>query len=153
VICEDGLNITELAARHVLLGCDAVDLQAATYRSWKHRLFLTARAVRALACHSPGAARAQAKVVMLGSTQSGKNKLALQFVRGQHDERRQGTIGAAFLSKEIDTEEGTVKLEIWDAAGQERYRSLAPMFYRCATAAVVVFQLGTRMNFGKPKAG
>ena len=41
----------------------------------------------------------------------------------------------------------TIKFEIWDTAGQERYRSLAPMYYRGATAAVVVYDVGSLESF------
>ncbi|KAF9617668.1 hypothetical protein IFM89_037902 [Coptis chinensis] len=40
---------------------------------------------------------------------------------------------------------GTVKFDIWDWPGQERYHSLAPMYYRGAAAAVIVYDI-TSMN-------
>lgn len=72
---------------------------------------------------------------------------------------------AAFMTQTVPLEDHTVKFEIWDTAGpyggqwflsyvcappycchpertgQERYRSLAPMYYRGAAAALVVFDL------------
>ena len=46
----------------------------------------------------------------------------------------QSTIGAAFLTHTINVppSDEQVKFEIWYTAGQERYRSLAPMYYRSA---------------------
>ena len=39
------------------------------------------------------------------------------------------------------------RLELWDTNGQERYRSLAPLYYRGAQAAVVVFDVTERQTF------
>merc|ERR1711862_10457 len=54
-----------------------------------------------------------------------------------------GTIGASFLSKSLalSGDRQPVKLKIWDTAGQEKYRSLAPMYYRGSAAAILVFDL------------
>jgi len=45
----------------------------------------------------------------------------------------------------------TIKFEIWDTAGQERYHSLAPMYYRGAKAAIVVFDITSRVSFEKAR--
>ena len=52
---------------------------------------------------------------------------------------------AAFLSQTVCLNDVTVKFEIWDTAGQERYHSLAPMYYRGAQAAVVVYDITSRV--------
>ncbi len=43
-------------------------------------------------------------------------------------------------------------LHQWDTAGQERYHSLAPMYYRGASAAVVVYDIGSAESFAKAQA-
>ena len=43
--------------------------------------------------------------------------------------------------KTVSYDNTEVELNIWDTGGQERYRSLAPMFYRGAQAAVVVYDI------------
>lgn len=42
--------------------------------------------------------------------------------------------------------DATVRFDIWDTVGQERYHSLAPMYYRCAVAAVVVYDISSTMS-------
>ena len=76
----------------------------------------------------------QFKLVLLGESAVGKSSLVLRFVKGQFHEYQESTIGAAFLTQ-------TVKFEIWDTAGQEGYHSLAPMYYRGAQAAIVVYDI------------
>ena len=39
-----------------------------------------------------------------------------------------------------------IKFEIWDTAGQERYHSLAPMYYRGAHAAIVVYDMTSKVE-------
>jgi len=44
-----------------------------------------------------------------------------------------------------------VKLQLWDTAGQERYHALAPLYYRGASVAVVVYDITRRETFGTLK--
>ena len=80
------------------------------------------------------------KVVLLGDSGVGKSSLALRFVTNEFKPYSESTVGASFMSKSIrvpitpsseldkSTEvERNVGLKIWDTAGQEKYRSLAPM--------------------------
>ncbi|POY73054.1 putative Small monomeric GTPase [Rhodotorula taiwanensis] len=81
------------------------------------------------------------KLVLLGESAVGKSSLVLQFVKGQFDDYRESTIGAAFLTQTI-----------WDTAGQERYKSLAPMYYRSAHAAVVVYDITSAPSLQKARS-
>jgi small GTP-binding protein len=47
----------------------------------------------------------------------------------------------------MTTSKGAVTLQIWDTAGQEKYRALTPMYYRNARAALVVFDLTNHQSF------
>jgi small GTP-binding protein len=53
----------------------------------------------------------------------------------------ESTVGAAFLTKVFTAEGVSMRLDIWDTGGSERYKSLAPMYYRDARAAIVVFDV------------
>ncbi|KAG6479362.1 hypothetical protein ZIOFF_062825 [Zingiber officinale] len=60
-------------------------------------------------------------------------------------------IGAAFFSQTLAVSDATVKLEILDTAGQERYHSLAPIYYRGAAAAVIVYDISKLESFERAK--
>lgn len=60
---------------------------------------------------------------------------------------QESTIGAAFLSQTISLIEGTVKFDIWDTTGQERYHSLVTMYYRGAAAAVIVYDITNMVRY------
>jgi len=92
------------------------------------------------------------KIVLLGESAVGKSSLVLRIIepKAPFEEFTESTIGAAFRTQTIATENGTlVKLEIWDTAGQERYKSLAPMYYRNAHCAVVVYDVTNRESYNK----
>ena len=76
--------------------------------------------------------------MLLGDTGVGKSSLVLKFVTGTFKSHSESTIGASFMSKLLTIDETTVKCQIWDTAGQEKYHSLAPMYYRNAACAILV---------------
>jgi Ras-related protein Rab-7A len=57
------------------------------------------------------------------------------------------TIGADFLSKEIEVDDQAVTLQIWDTAGQERFQGLGTTFYRGSDAAIFVFDVARKQTF------
>ena len=67
-------------------------------------------------------------VVIVGETAVGKSSLTLKFVNNVYRENIIATIGAAYLSKSISVtssksgKKETIKFNIWDTAGQEKYR-------------------------------
>lgn len=90
------------------------------------------------------------KLVLLGDSGVGKSCIVLRFVRGQFDPTSKVTVGASFLSQTIALQDlTTVKFEIWDTAGQERYAALAPLYYRGAAVAVVVYDITNPDSFNK----
>jgi len=93
----------------------------------------------------------QFKLVLLGESAVGKSSLVLRFVKGQFHEFQESTIGASFLTQTVCLDDTTVKFEIWDTAGQERYHALAPMYYRGAQAALVVYDITNADTLEKAK--
>ncbi|CBN79787.1 Rab22, RAB family GTPase [Ectocarpus siliculosus] len=87
----------------------------------------------------------EVKVVLLGDTGVGKSSLVHRFVTNNFKPYSESTIGASFMSKMIMVDGSPMKFQIWDTAGQEKYHSLAPMYYRGAGAAIVVYDI-TKMH-------
>eukprot|EP01036_Dinobryon_divergens_P027419 gene27419-36191_t len=87
----------------------------------------------------------EVKVVLLGDTGVGKSSLVLRFVTNNFKPYSESTIGASFMSKMVTVNSKPIKFQIWDTAGQEKYHSLAPMYYRGAAAAIIVYDI-TREN-------
>ena len=70
------------------------------------------------------------KVVMLGNVAVGKSSLLKRFLSQRFDEKQETTIGASFFAKILTINGQNIKFQIWDTAGQEKYRALAPMYYK-----------------------
>mmetsp|Transcript_25758 Transcript_25758/g.43696 ORF Transcript_25758/g.43696 Transcript_25758/m.43696 type:complete len:207 (+) Transcript_25758:28-648(+) len=98
------------------------------------------------------------KVVILGESGVGKSSLALRFVTDEFRPYSEATIGASFMSKsmtitptndekEQKSTERNISFKIWDTAGQEKYRSLAPMYYRGSSAAILVYDIANPSTF------
>jgi small GTP-binding protein len=81
------------------------------------------------------------RVVLIGDTQVGKTSLIHRFVRSSFDRQTKGTIGAVFHTYEQTWNGRQVIMQIWDTAGQEKYRSLGPIYYRNSAAGIAVFDM------------
>lgn len=62
-------------------------------------------------------------------------------------EEHKATIGADFLTKEVEIDDYLVTLQIWDTAGQERFQALGNAFYRGSDACVLVYDISSRESF------
>jgi len=87
------------------------------------------------------------KVVVLGTARVGKSCLAVQYKEGTFRSDILNTIGASFMAKTEMVGSKKIKFQIWDTAGQEKYRSLAPMYYRGAAAAILVYDMTDSASF------
>ncbi|MBN3295702.1 ras-related protein Rab-5B isoform X2 [Amia ocellicauda] len=88
------------------------------------------------------------KMVLLGSSGVGKSSLAIRFTK---DEFRctVPTVGSAYLTHLVCLYDTTLRFEIWDTAGQEKYHSVTPLYYRGAQAALVVYDITKRESFAR----
>lgn len=89
----------------------------------------------------------EVKVVLLGEQGVGKSSIVLRFSANVWDRFTESTIGASFMSKLLLVDGVPIKFQIWDTAGQEKYHSLAPMYYRAAAAAIVVYDITSLASF------
>jgi len=89
------------------------------------------------------------KVVLLGDSNVGKTSIVQRFAMDKFDPDSQTTHGASFISKslEIPDFKSTVRFHIWDTAGQEKYHSMASMYYQDAAAAIVTFDMTDIKSF------
>ena len=69
------------------------------------------------------------KLVFLGEQSVGKTSLITRFMYDTFDSNYQATIGIDFLSKTMYLDDRTVRLQLWDTAGQEEYDRLRPLSY------------------------
>ena len=85
------------------------------------------------------------KIVLLGDPAVGKSSLVQRFCSDKFEDKYKITIGGAYLQKEVNLKNGDIlKLHIWDTGGQEKFRSMASLYYKDAVAAILVFDLSNK---------
>ena len=82
------------------------------------------------------ASRSHHKVVLIGDSMAGKSSILHRLTKGVFLRDYRSTVGTGCGSW---TSDSNVRLQIWDTAGQEQYRSLGKIFYQGAEAAIVVY--------------
>lgn len=92
------------------------------------------------------------KVVLVGESQTGKTSLINRLIHEEFNENEKTTMVASTVKKEFSYRDGQqVTLDIWDTAGQEKYRSLNKIFYKNASIAVLVYSINDRKSFEELK--
>lgn len=71
----------------------------------------------------------------------GKTSLLRRYVKGTFDDREASTQTAAYLQKVVDVAGRRASLNLWDTAGQEKFHALAPIYYRDADGALLVYDI------------
>ncbi|VDL71003.1 unnamed protein product [Nippostrongylus brasiliensis] len=94
-----------------------------------------------------GRKKALLKVIILGDSGVGKTSLMNQYVNRRFSNQYKATIGADFLTRDVQIDDRTVTLQIWDTAGQERFQSLGVAFYRGADCCVLAFDVTSASSF------
>ena len=88
------------------------------------------------------------KVVLLGEAGVGKTSILTRYVCRRFSQMVMTSTGSSFVTKNLDVDEkNKVKFQIWDTAGQEKYRSLAKIFYQSASVIILVYDITTRNSF------
>ncbi|CAO3651334.1 unnamed protein product [Cunninghamella blakesleeana] len=87
------------------------------------------------------------KYIIIGDTGVGKSCLLLQFTDKQFMPAHDLTIGVGFGTRFVTVNDQQVKLQIWDTAGQESFRSITRSYYRGAAGALLVYDITRRETF------
>ena len=91
------------------------------------------------------------KVILLGEFGVGKTKIISRFVKNtfKNDE-----VNLCYFTKTMIFNKAngkTIKYEIWDTAGQEKYRALAKVYYKNAGVAILVYDITRKETFDEIK--
>jgi len=87
------------------------------------------------------------KYIIIGDTGVGKSCLLLQFTDKRFQTVHDLTIGVEFGARMVNIDNKQVKLQIWDTAGQESFRSITRSYYRGAAGALLVYDITRRETF------
>jgi small GTP-binding protein len=89
------------------------------------------------------------KVVLLGESGVGKTSIINQFISKKFNPKMNTSVSAQFTSKimEFPEQKRTLRFDIWDTVGQEKYRSLTKIFYKDAKIIIFVYDITTEYSF------
>lgn len=90
------------------------------------------------------------KVVLIGESGVGKTCIISRYIKNIFDPSAVSTLGASYVSKILSFPEYNdqeVQLDIWDTAGQEKYRSLAHVLYKNAKVIIFVFDITSKKSY------
>jgi small GTP-binding protein len=87
------------------------------------------------------------KYIIIGDAAVGKSNLLLRYVHGQFKPEYQLTIGVEFGAKNIEIGSKIFRIQIWDTAGQENFRSITRAYYKNSVCALVVYDISSRDSF------
>ena len=93
------------------------------------------------------------KVILVGESGVGKTCIIVRFVSEEYKEETISTTGASYASKIIEFADykKSIQFQIWDTAGQEKYRGLTKLFYKDAKIVILVYDITRRKSFDEIK--
>ncbi|KAI1287558.1 Ras-related protein Rab-39B [Halotydeus destructor] len=90
----------------------------------------------------------QFRLILIGDSTVGKSTLLRVFTDGQFTETCDPTVGVDFFARTIEIKNGIrIKLQLWDTAGQEKFRSITRSYYRNSVGALLLFDITRRSSF------
>ena len=87
------------------------------------------------------------KYIIIGDAAVGKSNILLRYVHGQFKDEYQLTIGVEFGAKNIEINNKIYRIQIWDTAGQENFRSITRAYYKNSVCALVVYDITNKDSF------
>ena len=87
------------------------------------------------------------KIVVLGDISVGKTSILSRFRYGVFEPEYMPTLGIDFFSQNLFYEDKTIRLILWDTAGEERFRSLIPSYLKNADCIIIVFDITNKDSF------
>lgn len=90
----------------------------------------------------------QFRVILIGDSTVGKSSLLKYFTEGKIAEISDPTVGVDFYARMVELRPNfRVKLQLWDTAGQEKFRSITRSYYRNSVGVMLVYDISNRASF------
>lgn len=87
------------------------------------------------------------KVIIIGDSGVGKTNLLSRYIKNTFSFDTRSTIGVEFGAKKSEVSGYKVKCQIWDTAGQEKYKAITHTYYKGAKGALVVYDICNKDSF------
>jgi small GTP-binding protein len=87
------------------------------------------------------------KYIIIGDSSVGKSNLLLKYTQNRFNDDYQATIGVEFGAKNLDINKKVYRVQIWDTAGQENFRSITRAYYKNSACAMIVYDITCQETF------
>ena len=87
------------------------------------------------------------KYVIIGDSGVGKSNILLRYINNTFSEEFKTTVGVEFGAKNIEINNKIYRIQIWDTAGQENFRSIARAYYKNSVCACIVYDISNKSTF------
>ena len=87
------------------------------------------------------------KFVIIGDSGVGKSNILLRYIYNSFSDEFKTTVGVEFGAKNIEINKKVYRIQIWDTAGQENFRSSARAYYKNSVCACVVYDISSHSSF------
>ncbi len=81
------------------------------------------------------------KTVIIGDSGVGKTNILLRLCDNTFRPTCTSTIGVDFKTKSLQVNELKIKLQIWDTAGQEKFKNITPNLYKGSIAMILAYSI------------
>ena len=89
------------------------------------------------------------KILTLGDASVGKSSIVLRYSENKFNEAWLSTIGVDSKRKIVKIKGESVKVSIWDTAGQEKFQSIVKQYYNGANGVLLIFDISNKKSFQK----
>ena len=87
------------------------------------------------------------KILLIGDLGVGKSCVILRYVEGDFPGNIMSSIGVDFKTKKIDLDDRLIKMQIWDTAGHEKFRTITTSYYKSAHAIIILYDITQKTSF------
>ena len=87
------------------------------------------------------------KIIFVGDASTGKTSIINRIIDNPFNDTYEVSIGIDFMSKNIRFRGQNIKIQIWDSAGQEKYKGLIPSYVRNSSIVFIVYDTSNRSSF------
>jgi len=87
------------------------------------------------------------KIVIVGDSGVGKSNILTRFTNDDFNQESKATVGVDLASRTLKIDDKTIKLHIWDSAGQEKFKSITAAYYKGAKGAMIVYDISKKESF------
>ena len=92
------------------------------------------------------------KVTLIGESSVGKTSIINRYTKESFSQELDSTLGANYSQKKITRHGKKIRLDLWDTAGQEKYRAIGRHFYKESYIVCLVYDITNNDSFEKIKS-